>query len=136
MKIKPEEITNIIRQQIEGFEKKLDINETGTVLTVGDGVARVYGLTQVMVGELVEFESGIKGMALNLEEGSVGIVVMGDDTGITEGSSVKRTKTIASVPVGEELLGRVLTPRKYILNFSPEGFFHNQRCQLLGIGLK
>jgi len=110
MKIKPEEITNIIKQQIQGFENKLDVSETGTVLTVGDGVARVYGLNNVMAGELVEFDSGVTGMVLNLEEGSVGIAIMGSDVGIKEGSSVKRTKQIVSIPVGESLLGRVVSP--------------------------
>jgi len=110
MKIKAEEITNIIRNRIEGFDKKLDVSETGTVLTVGDGVARVFGLDNVLAGELVEFESGVRGMALNLEEGSVGIAVLGGDISIKEGSTVKRTKKIVSVPVGESLLGRVLSP--------------------------
>jgi F-type H+-transporting ATPase subunit alpha len=109
-KIKPEEITNIIRKQVEGFEKKLEVSETGTVLTVGDGVARVFGLQNVQAGELVEFESGVKGMVLNLETNAVGIAVMGDDSTIREGHSVKRTNNIISVPVGKAMRGRVINP--------------------------
>lgn len=106
--IRPEEITAIIKQRIANFEGKLDISETGTVLTIGDGVARVYGLKNVLAGELVVFESGVKGMVLNLESNNVGVVVLGDDSAITEGSTVKRTEQIVQVPVGEELLGRVV----------------------------
>jgi F-type H+/Na+-transporting ATPase subunit alpha len=106
--IRPEEITGIIKERIANFESRLQMNEIGTVLTIGDGVARVFGLKNVLAGELVEFEDGVKGMVLNLEANNVGIVVLGDDTGIKEGSTVKRTEKIVSVPVGNALLGRVV----------------------------
>ena len=108
MQIRPEEITQILKTQLSSFEKRLDVSETGTVVTVGDGVAKVYGLEKAMAGELVDFGSGIFGMVLNLEEESVGIAILGDDTQIKEGSIVKRTNKIVQVPVGEELLGRVV----------------------------
>ncbi|MCM2323135.1 MAG: F0F1 ATP synthase subunit alpha [Oligoflexia bacterium] len=108
MQIRPEEITQILKAQLADFEQKLDVSETGTVVTVGDGVAKVYGLEKAMAGELVDFGSGVAGMVLNLEEESVGIAILGDDTLIKEGSSVKRTGKIVQVPVGEELLGRVV----------------------------
>ena len=110
MKIRAEEISAIIQKQIESFDKKATSIEVGTVLEVGDGIARVYGLDNVVAGELVEFPDGTQGMALNLEEDNVGVVIFGSDLGIKEGDEVKRTKTIASVPVGEALLGRVLDP--------------------------
>jgi F-type H+-transporting ATPase subunit alpha len=106
--IKPEEITSIIKDRISNFEAKLDVNEVGTVLTIGDGVARVYGLKNVLAGELVEFVDGSKGMVLNLENNNVGVAVLGDDRRIYEGSTVKRTEEIVQVPVGPELLGRVV----------------------------
>jgi F-type H+-transporting ATPase subunit alpha len=106
--IRPEEITGIIKERIANFESRLQMNEIGTVLTIGDGVARVFGLKNVLAGELVEFEGGVKGMVLNLEANNVGIVVLGDDASIKEGSTVKRTEKIVSVPVGNALLGRVV----------------------------
>lgn len=106
--IRPEEITGIIKDRIANFESRLQMNEIGTVLTIGDGVARVFGLQNVLAGELVEFEAGVKGMVLNLEANNVGVVVLGDDTLIKEGSTVKRTEKIVSVPVGNALLGRVV----------------------------
>jgi F-type H+-transporting ATPase subunit alpha len=106
--IRPEEITGIIKERIANFESRLQMNEIGTVLTIGDGVARVFGLKNVLAGELVEFESGVKGMVLNLETNNVGIVVLGSDEAIKEGSTVKRTEKIVSVPVGNALLGRVV----------------------------
>jgi len=106
--IRPEEISGIIKQRIANFETKLDVNEIGTVLTIGDGVARVFGLKNVLAGELVEFDSGVKGMVLNLESNNVGVAVLGNDTGIKEGSTVKRTEKIVQVPVGDALLGRVV----------------------------
>lgn len=106
--IRPEEITGIIKERIANFESRLQMNEIGTVLTIGDGVARVFGLKNVLAGELVEFESGVKGMVLNLETNNVGIVVLGADESIKEGSTVKRTEKIVSVPVGNALLGRVV----------------------------
>ena len=105
--IRPEEITGIIKDRIANFESRLQMNEIGTVLTIGDGVARVFGLKNVLAGELVEFEGGVKGMVLNLEANNVGIVVLGNDESIKEGSTVKRTEKIVSVPVGDALLGRV-----------------------------
>ncbi len=108
MQIRPEEITQILKSQLADFEKKLDISETGTVVTVGDGVAKVYGLERAMAGELVDFGGDVTGMVLNLEEESVGIAILGDDTQVKEGSTVKRTNKIVQVPVGEALLGRVV----------------------------
>ena len=108
MQIRPEEITQILKSQLANFEKKLDVSETGTVVTVGDGVAKVYGLEKAMAGELVDFGGGVSGMVLNLEEESVGIAILGDDTKVKEGSTVKRTNKIVQVPVGEQLLGRVV----------------------------
>lgn len=106
--MRPEEITGIIRERIANFETRLDVSEVGTVLTIGDGVARVFGLKNVLAGELVEFENGVKGMVLNLETNNVGIAVLGDYEGIKEGSTVKRTEKIVQVPVGDALLGRVV----------------------------
>ncbi len=106
--IRPDEISNIIRQQIESYDQEVQVANVGTVLQVGDGIARVYGLEQAMAGELVEFEDGTVGIALNLEEDNVGAVLMGDGFGIQEGSTVKATGKIASVPVGEALIGRVV----------------------------
>ncbi|MDR3607515.1 MAG: F0F1 ATP synthase subunit alpha [Oligoflexia bacterium] len=108
MQLRPEEITQILKTQLASFEKRLDVSETGTVVTVGDGVARVYGLEKAMAGELVEFGAGVSGMVLNLEEESVGITILGDDTLVKEGSTVRRTNKIVQVPVGEALLGRVV----------------------------
>jgi F-type H+-transporting ATPase subunit alpha len=110
VEVKPEEISAIIRKELEGFDKEADVYEVGTVLQVGDGIARVHGLSSVMASEMVEFASGVTGMVLNLEEDSVGIVILGEDTEIKEGQLVKRTKRIAEVPVGKELLGRVVNP--------------------------
>ncbi len=108
MEIKAAEISSVIKDQISNFETKADVAEVGTVLSVGDGIARVYGLDQVQAGEMVEFPGGIKGMALNLEMDNVGVSIFGDDTGIKEGDTVKRTGEIVDVPVGKELLGRVV----------------------------
>jgi len=108
VKIKADEISTIIKERIENFDLSVDVEETGKVISVADGVANVYGLKNVMAGEMVEFESGEKGMALNLEESSVGIVILGKTSGITEGSSVKRLKKLLRVPVGDALIGRVV----------------------------
>src|SRR5262245_14256724 len=108
MLIRPEEITQILKSQLSDFEKKLDVSETGTVITIGDGVAKVYGLEKAMAGELVDFGSGVYGMVLNLEEEGVGIAILGDDTKVKEGATVKRTGKIVEVPVGKELCGRVV----------------------------
>ena len=110
MSINPEEITSIIKDRIENFESRLQVDEVGSVLSIGDGVARVFGLKNVMAGELVEFSTGTKGMVLNLESNNVGVAVLGDDPGIVEGSTVKRTNEIVKVPVGDALLGRVVNP--------------------------
>jgi F-type H+-transporting ATPase subunit alpha len=109
MEIRPAEISEILKQQIQGFDAEANVAEVGTVLTVGDGIARVYGLQNVMAGELVEFPgAGIKGMALNLETDNVGVVIFGDDKGVKEGDTVSRTGEIVDVPVGKGLLGRVV----------------------------
>ncbi len=108
MSIRPDEISALIRQQIEQFESQVEVYDTGIVLNVGDGIARLHGLDRVMAGELVEFPNGIFGMAFNLEEDNVGVIVLGDVSGIKEGDLVKRTGRIAQVPVGPEMLGRVV----------------------------
>jgi F-type H+/Na+-transporting ATPase subunit alpha len=108
MQLRAEEISQIIKQQIASYDKTVDVKETGTVLTVGDGIARIYGLDGAMASELVEFPGGVMGMVLNLEEDSVGVAVFGSDTGIQEGTQVKRTGRIIDVPVGKSLLGRVV----------------------------
>jgi len=108
MQLRAEEISRVIKGQIQNFDQKTEVKETGSVLSVGDGVARVYGLENVQAGELVEFSNGLKGLVLNLNEDSVGVALMGDDSGVREGDSVKRTKRIADVAVGDAVLGRVL----------------------------
>jgi len=108
LRIKPEEVSKIIRNEIEGYNKSLDIANTGTVLEVGDGIARVYGLSKAMSGELLKFENGVMGMALNLEEDNIGAVIFGESRGIKEGGTVKSTGKVAEVPSGEGLLGRVV----------------------------
>jgi F-type H+/Na+-transporting ATPase subunit alpha len=108
--VRPDEISAILRKQLSGFESEVDIYDVGTVLQVGDGIARVYGLSNVMASELVEFPNDVFGMVLNLEEDSVGCVLFGDTTLVKEGDTVKRTKRVASMPVGEAMLGRVITP--------------------------
>ena len=108
MVVRSTEIREIIQQEIAQFGQELTVTNVGTVVEVGDGIATVYGLSQVMASELVEFENGVRGIALNLGEDSVGVVIMGDYTGIEEGQSVRSTGLIASVPVGDELVGRVV----------------------------
>jgi F-type H+/Na+-transporting ATPase subunit alpha len=108
MELRAEEISQIIKEQITDYDKKVELSETGVVLSVGDGIARVYGLEQAMAMELVEFPGNILGLVLNLEEDNVGVAIMGEDTNIKEGDIVKRTKRIAEVPVGEAVLGRVV----------------------------
>ena len=108
MQIRPDEITQILKSQLADFDKRLDVSETGTVVTVGDGVAKIYGLEKAMAGELVEFGAGVQGMVLNLEEESVGAVILGDALTVREGTTVKRTGKIVQVPAGEALLGRVV----------------------------
>ncbi len=116
MQIRPEEITSIIKKQIAGFDAKTEVDEVGEVIQVGDGIARVYGLENVMASELVQFPNDVYGMTLNLEEDNVGIAVFGDYTKIKEGDIVKRTKRIVEVPVGEALLGRVVNPLGFPLD--------------------
>ncbi|EAI1435554.1 F0F1 ATP synthase subunit alpha [Campylobacter coli] len=108
MKFKADEISSIIKERIENFDLNLEIEETGKIISVADGVAKVYGLKNIMAGEMVEFDNGDKGMALNLEESSVGIVILGKGEGLKEGISVKRLKKLLKVPVGEALIGRVV----------------------------
>src|ERR1017187_6910018 len=106
--IKADEITQLIREQIENYESKIAVDEVGTVISLGDGIARVYGLDKVMAGELLSFPHGVSGIAMNLEEDQVGVVILGEYTGIEEGDEVKRTGRIVSVPVGDALVGRVV----------------------------
>jgi F-type H+/Na+-transporting ATPase subunit alpha len=108
--VRPDEISAILRKQLSGFESEVDIYDVGTVLQVGDGIAQVYGLSKVMASELVEFSNGVVGMVLNLDEDSVGCVLFGESTLVKEGDTVKRTKRVASIPVGEQMLGRVISP--------------------------
>ena len=108
MTINPSEVTKLLKDQIKNFGEKAEVSEIGKVLSVGDGIARVFGLDNVQAGEMVEFEDGSKGMALNLENDNVGVVIFGDDRNIKEGDTIKRTNAIVDVPVGKELLGRVV----------------------------
>ena len=108
MRIKPEEVSKIIRAEIENYKSDIDVSNTGTVLESGDGIVRIYGLNDIMSGELLELENGVLGMALNLEENNIGAVIFGEIQGIKEGSTVKGTGKVAEVPVGENLLGRVV----------------------------
>ncbi len=108
--IRPDEISSILKQQITDYDQSVNVSNVGTVLQIGDGIARIYGLDQVMAGELLEFEDGTEGIALNLEDDNVGAVLMGEALGVQEGSNVKSTGKIASVPVGEAMQGRVVNP--------------------------
>src|SRR3954449_1247122 len=108
--LKAEEITEIIRQQLTGIGRGVDVSEVGTVTSVGDGIARVYGLERVMAGELVAFPHDVAGLALNLEEDNVGVVLRGEYQAIREGDEVRRTGRIMSVPVGQAMVGRVVNP--------------------------
>src|SRR5690606_30651286 len=108
MDIRAAEISAILKQQISGFGEEAEVSDVGQILSVGDGIARVYGLDNVMAGEMVQFPNGAKGMALNLERDNVGVVIFGDDRGIKEGDEVKRLGEIVEVPVGPGLLGRVV----------------------------
>merc|ERR1719240_668809 len=107
-KVSPAELTKILSERISNFSEQQQVEEVGRVLTVADGIARIYGLRSVKAGEMVEFSSGLKGMALNLETENVGVVVFGEDRSIMEGDTVKRTGAIVDVPIGEDLLGRVV----------------------------
>src|SRR5215207_2083074 len=106
--IRADEISKIIRQQIEGYDTNVEVSEVGTVIKVGDGIAEIYGLEKVMAGELLEFPHGVRGLALNLEEDKVGTVLFGDFQTIKEGDEAKRTNRIMSVPVGDAMIGRVV----------------------------
>ncbi|HTP67078.1 MAG TPA: F0F1 ATP synthase subunit alpha, partial [Geobacteraceae bacterium] len=108
MEIRAEEISEIIRKQIKGYGKEMEVAETGTIISIGDGIARIHGLDKAMAGELLEFPGGVSGMVLNLEEDNVGAAILGDYFEIKEGDTVKRTNRIVEVPVGEALLGRVV----------------------------
>ncbi|MBN1868372.1 F0F1 ATP synthase subunit alpha [Candidatus Sumerlaeota bacterium] len=110
MSLRPEEVSSILSRELQSYEAKLDLQDVGTVLKVGDGIATVYGLEKAMSGELLEFPGGLMGMVLNLEESSVGVALFGDDQGIKEGDPVKRTGTVSSIPVGEAILGRIVNP--------------------------
>ena len=110
MKLRPEEITSILKQRIEQYDVETDLAEVGTVLQVGDGIARIYGLENCVSLELLEFEHGVTGIAFNLEEDNVGAALFGDWEHVKEGEPVKRTGAVASVPVGPELVGRIVDP--------------------------
>ena len=110
MAVRPEEITSILKEQIEKFGAEVSATNVGTVVDAGDGIARVHGLSNVMASELVEFENGVIGLALNLEEESVGVMILGDYSKITEGEEVRATGRVAEVPVGDALIGRVVDP--------------------------
>ncbi|NCP11269.1 MAG: hypothetical protein GW859_04820, partial [Sphingomonadales bacterium] len=112
MDIRAAEISKVIKDQIANFGNEAQVSETGTVLSVGDGIARIHGLDNVQAGEMVEFAGGLKGMALNLEADNVGVVIFGSDAAIKEGDTVKRTGDIVDVPVGKGLLGRVRHRRR------------------------
>jgi F-type H+-transporting ATPase subunit alpha len=109
--IKPSEVSAILREQLAGFKTEAELEEVGSVLQIGDGIARIYGLNNVQYGELIEFENGLRGIVLNLEEDNVGAVLLGPSSDIKEGDTVKRTRKIASIPVGEGMLGRVVNPQ-------------------------
>ena len=110
MRFKADEIASVIQQEVEQFESRIDVREVGRVIEVGDGIARVYGLSNVMAGEMVEFPGEVFGLAFNLEENSVGVIILGDYLKIDEGDEVRSTGRLLSVPVGDAVLGRVLDP--------------------------
>ena len=110
MDVRAAEISAILKEQIKGFGAEAEVADIGRILSVGDGIARVYGLDNVQAGEMVEFPGGVKGMALNLERDNVGVVIFGEDRGLKEGDTVKKLGEIVDVPVGKGLLGRVVNP--------------------------
>src|SRR5690348_9859950 len=110
MKLRPEEITSILKQRIEQYDVETDLAEVGSVLEIGDGIARVYGLENALAMELLEFEHGVRGVALNLEEDNVGVALFGDWQHVKEGEVVKRSGRVASIPVGDALIGRIVSP--------------------------
>ena len=107
--VRPDEVSAILKKELAGYEQKADVYDSGTVLQVGDGIARVYGLEKVMAGELVEFPNDVMGMVLNLEEDNVGVILFGEESLIKEGDLVKRTNRIVEIPTGDEMLGRVVS---------------------------
>ncbi len=119
MAINVAEITNVLKREIQAFESKLQVSEVGTVVEVGDGIARVYGLQNAMAGELLEFPGGVMGQVFNLEEESIGAVIYGNPQGIKEGDQVKATGRLLEVPVGDAVLGRVLSPLGVPLDGGP-----------------
>ena len=127
MDIRAAEISTILKKQIKDFGKDAEVAEIGQVLSVGDGIARVYGLDNVQAGEMVEFPGGIRGMALNLETDNVGVVIFGNDRDIKEGDTVKRTGAIVEVPIGPELLGRVVDRRREV----PQRVLHRLQAPLV-----
>ncbi len=136
MQIRPEEISQIIRQQIVNYDQVVERSEVGTVLSIGDGIARIHGLSQVMAGELVEFAGHIYGIALNLEEDNVGVAIMGHDYEIREGDSVKRTGRIAEIPVGEAIVGRVVDALgQPIDGLGPIATTQSNRIELKALGI-
>lgn len=136
MKLRAEEITQIIKKQLADFDAKLDVAETGTVLTVGDGIAKIHGLDNAQSGELIDFGDGVMGLVMNLEEGAVGASILGDDTIIKEGRTVKRTGKIFEVPVGEELLGRVVnTLGLPVDGAGPIKSKHSRRVEVKAVGI-
>src|SRR5215475_2013043 len=110
MRFRADEIASVIQKEIENYQSQLDVREVGRVLEVGDGIARVYGLSGVMAGEMVELPNGVTGLAFNLEEHSVGVIILGDYLAINEGDEVRSTGRLLSVPVGEAMIGRVVDP--------------------------
>src|SRR3954447_22773026 len=127
MAINVAEITSILKQEISGFEQQLQVSEVGTVIEVGDGIARIYGLRGAMAGELLEFQNGSMGQVFNLEEDSIGAVVFGDYLGIKEGDSVKTPAGLREVPVGDGVMGRVLTPLGQPMDGGPPVAFTETR---------
>jgi len=125
MTLRPDEISSVIKKQIEAYSSKLDVSEAGSVIHVGDGIARVHGLNHAMSGELLEFEGGLHGIALNLDEDSIGAVLLGSDMHIKEGDPVKRTGRIAEVPVGDGMLGRVVNPLGEPIDKGPDSIHQN-----------
>src|SRR5262249_40292542 len=119
MAINVAEITSVLKQEIANFEKRLEVTEVGTVIEVGDGIARIYGLRNAMAGELLEFENGTMGQVFNLEEESIGAVIFGDFLEIEEGDSVKSTGRLLEVPVGDAVIGRVVNPLGQALDGGP-----------------
>src|SRR5437762_9989939 len=119
MAINVAEITSVLKREIAGFEQRLQVSEVGTVIEVGDGIARIYGLQGAMAGELLEFQNGAMGQVFNLEEDSIGAVIFGDYLGIKEGESVKTTGRLLQVPVGDGVIGRVLNPLGQPLDGGP-----------------